>query len=107
MSKNPAWAAYNEAVEKANAEYDKTVEPLRQKHREGLIAVEKEFAPKFEELRKNQTEKNRKLREEFDDQVRTAVQKRNAAISAAQKTLSTETRANIEIHPANREKAVA
>jgi hypothetical protein len=50
MSKNPAWNAYNEAVRKANEDYEATIKPLRISATKEIAVTEKRFDDQIEPL---------------------------------------------------------
>jgi len=83
MSKNPAWAAYNESVRLANEEYEKSIKPLRNTLSTEIAQTERRFDDKINPLIIEKRTIITGLKDKYSDAVVEAETKRNAAIKTA------------------------
>lgn len=83
MSKNPAWAAYNESVRLANDEYEKSIKPLRNTLSTEIAQTEKRFDDQIDPLIVEKRTIITGLKEKYSAEVVAAEKKRNAAIKTA------------------------
>ena len=83
MSKNPAWASYNETVRTINEDYEKTVKPLRVHLSVEIAMTEKRINDKIEPLLLEKRTVISGLQEAFAEKITIADKKRRDAVKVA------------------------
>lgn len=90
MSKNPAWGTYNETVRNINAEYDRTMKPLRVELSNDIAGVEERLDKKIRPLILEKQNAVAGLKSNFVIEADKATEKRNADIKRARVVLDAE-----------------
>lgn len=90
MSKNPAWTAYNKAVQEANEKYDEDIKPLRAKFRSEVDLTEKHFDDKINPLITERKLSLERLQEAYQEGVTKFWDKNRKEVASAKKILETE-----------------